>query len=149
MSTVRLHKAIATAGLASRRAAEVMISEGRVSVNGAIVTDMGVLVDPDKDRITVDGNPLSKSVRKRTYLMYKPAGVLCTRSDPEGRKTVYDLLSPEVSEGLHSAGRLDLDASGMLILTNDGDLSQALTHPSRHHHKTYFVRLKGEMDRRA
>ncbi|MDT8396389.1 MAG: pseudouridine synthase [bacterium] len=149
MPMLRLHKAIATAGIASRRAAEEMIREGRVSVNGEIVTGMGVLVDPETDNVTVDGRPLSKGLKKRTYMVYKPSGVLCTRSDPQGRRTVYDLLPPEVSDGLHSAGRLDLDASGMIILTNDGDLSQALTHPSRQHHKTYFVRLKGEMDKRV
>ncbi len=126
-----------------------MIRDGRVAVNGEIVSSMGVLVDPETDKVTVDGRPLSKGLRKRTYMVYKPAGVLCTRSDPQDRKTVYDLLPPEVSDGLHSAGRLDLDAEGMLILTNDGDLSQTLTHPSRHHNKTYLVRLKGAMDRRA
>ena len=146
---LRLHKAIAEAGIASRRAAEELIRQGRVSVNGEIVTGMGVQVDPEIDTVTVDGKPMSKGLKKRTYMIYKPVGVLCTRNDPQGRPTVYDLLPPEVSEGLHSAGRLDLDAEGMLILTNDGELSQALTHPSGHHHKTYLVALKGEMDRPA
>lgn len=149
MSKLRLHKAIAEAGIASRRAAEEMIRQGRVTVNGEIVTGMGVQVDPEKDVVTVDGKPMARGLKKRTYMIYKPAGVLCTRSDPRGRPTVYDLLPAEVSDGLHSAGRLDLDAEGMLILTNDGELSQALTHPSRHHHKTYLVTFKGEMDRRA
>jgi pseudouridine synthase len=149
MTRVRLHKAIAEAGIASRRAAEELIRQGRVSVNGEIVTGMGVQVDPEIDTVTIDGKPMSKGLKKRTYMIYKPAGVLCTRSDPQGRPTVYGLLPPEVSEGLHSAGRLDLDAEGMLILTNDGELSQALTHPSHHHHKTYLVTFKGEMDRRA
>ena len=146
---LRLHKAIAEAGIASRRAAEELIRQGRVSVNGEIVTGMGVQVDPEIDTVTVDGKPMSKGLKKRTYMIYKPVGVLCTRNDPQGRPTVYDLLPPEVSEGLHSAGRLDLDAEGLLILTNDGELSQALTHPSGHHHKTYLVALKGEMDRPA
>ena len=149
MTQLRLHKAIAEAGIASRRAAEEMIRAGRVSVNGEVVTGMGVQVDPEKDSVTVDGKPMAKGLKKRTYMVYKPPGFLCTRSDPQGRPTVYDILPDEVSEGLHSAGRLDLDAEGMLILTNDGELSQALTHPSRHHHKTYIVRLKGEMDKRA
>ena len=149
MPKLRLHKAIAEAGIASRRAAEEMIRAGRVSVNGEIVTGMGVQVDPEKDSVTVDGKPMAKGLKKRTYMVYKPSGFLCTRSDPQGRPTVYDILPDEVSEGLHSAGRLDLDAEGMLILTNDGELSQTLTHPSRHHHKTYIVRLKGEMDKRA
>jgi len=149
MAVVRLHKAIADAGLASRRAAEEMIRQGRVAVNGAVVTAMGVMVDPGADSITVDGSPLGRSDRKRTYLFYKPAGLICTRGDTHGRRTVFDILPDEVGTGLHTAGRLDMDAEGLLILTSDGDLTLRLTHPSRHIPKTYEVKVKGEVPPRA
>jgi len=149
MSTVRLHKAMADAGIASRRAAEEMIREGRVAVNGEVVTAMGVQVDPASDVITVDGAALAKARKRRSYVLYKPIGSLCTRNDPEGRKTVYDLLPPEVGEGLHTAGRLDRDAEGLLILTNDGDLTLHLTHPSMHLPKTYLVKVKGTVNGNA
>ena len=145
MTKLRLHKAIADAGFASRRAAEELIRGGKVSVNGEVVTEMGVMVDPNTDRISIDGTTLGKADRKRTYLFYKPLGVLCTRDDPHGRSTVFDVLPDEVGTGLHTAGRLDMDAEGLLILTNDGDLTLTLTHPSRHLSKTYLVKVKGEV----
>jgi len=145
MARVRLHKAIADAGLASRRAAEEMIRQGRVTLNGEIVTAMGIMVNPGEDSISVDGIPLEKPERKRTYLFYKPTGVLCTRNDPHGRKTVFHILPEEVGTGLHTAGRLDRDAEGLLILTNDGILTRTLTHPSSHLPKTYSVKVKGEV----
>ena len=145
MSKLRLHKAIADAGFASRRAAEELIRGRKVSVNGEVVTEMGVMVDPNTDRISIDGTTLGKADRKRTYLFYKPLGVLCTRDDPHGRSTVFDVLPDEVGTGLHTAGRLDMDAEGLLILTNDGDLTLTLTHPSRHLSKTYLVKVKGEV----
>jgi pseudouridine synthase len=104
---------------------------------------MGILVNPTSDTVTVDGNPLEKGLKRRSYVLYKPIGILCTRKDPEGRKTVYDLLPPEVGEGLHTVGRLDRDAEGLLILTNDGDLTLKLTHPSKHLTKTYIVKFRG------
>ncbi len=149
MSAVRLHKAIADSGLASRRAAEEMIRQGRVAVNGKTVTTMGVTVDPGSDSITVDGSPLGRADRKKTYLFYKPPGFICTRDDPHGRKTVFDILPDEVGTGLHTAGRLDMDAEGALILTNDGELTRTLTHPSSHLPKTYLVKVKGEVLLRA
>ncbi|TNF47365.1 rRNA pseudouridine synthase [bacterium] len=149
MKTVRLHKAIADAGVASRRAAEKMISQGRVTVNGKLITTMGVLVDPDADLITVDDKPLAQPRKKRSYLVYKPKGVLCTRDDPEGRSTIYDILPDEIQEGLHSAGRLDYSAEGLIILTNDGDLTQHLTHPSTHIPKTYMVKVRGKIGEAA
>ncbi|MDF1526374.1 MAG: pseudouridine synthase [bacterium] len=142
---MRLHKAIADAGFASRRAAEELIRGGKVSVNGEVVTEMGVMVDPNTDRISIDGTTLGKADRKRTYIFYKPLGVLCTRDDPHGRSTVFDVLPDEVGAGLHTAGRLDMDAEGLLILTNDGDLTLTLTHPSSHLSKTYLVKVKGEV----
>jgi len=149
MNRMRLQKAIADAGLASRRAAEEMIRQGRVAVNGQVVTVMGVTVDPHADSITVDGSPLGKADRKRTYLFYKPPGLLCTRDDPHGRSTVFDILPDEVGTGLHTAGRLDMDAEGLLILTNDGELTLKLTHPSSHLPKTYLVKVKGDVQLRA
>jgi pseudouridine synthase len=145
MARVRLHKAIADSGLASRRAAEEMIRQGRVMVNGEIVTAMGVSVDPRTDSITVDGSHLGRADRKKTYLFYKPPGFICTRDDPHGRSTVFDILPDEVGTGLHTAGRLDMDAEGALILTNDGELTRTLTHPSSHLPKTYLVKVKGEV----
>ncbi len=142
---VRLHKAIADAGIASRRAAEEMIRQGRVTVNDEVITAMGVSVDPVSDTITVNGMPLGRAERKRTYLFYKPPGLICTRDDPHGRRTVFDILPDEVRTGLHTVGRLDMDAEGLLILTNDGELTRTLTHPSSHVHKTYLVKVKGEV----
>ena len=149
MATVRLHKAIADAGIASRRAAEEMIRQGKVSVNGEVVTAMGVMVDPRTDKIAVDGTPLGQAGRKRTYIFYKPPGFICTRDDPHGRSTVFDIIPDEVGMGLHTAGRLDMDAEGLLILTNDGELTLTLTHPSSHLPKTYVVKVKGEVQLRA
>ncbi len=142
MKKTRLHKAIAETGAASRRKAEVLISEGRVSVNNTPVTQMGIMVDPAVDMIAIDGVPISGPTEKRTYLLNKPAKVICTRSDPQERKTVYDLMSGDVREGLHTAGRLDYDAEGLIILTNDGDLTYRLTHPKSHVPKTYMVKLR-------
>jgi len=142
---LRLHKAIADAGFASRRAAEGLIREGKVSVNGEVVTEMGVMVDPNADSISIAGTLLGKADRKRTYLFYKPTGLLCTRDDPHGRSTIFDILPDEVGAGLHTAGRLDMDAEGLLILTNDGDLTLTLTHPSSHLPKTYLVKVRGEV----
>ncbi len=126
-----------------------MIRQGRVAVNGKTVTAMGVTVDPGSDSITVDGSPLGRADRKKTYLFYKPPGFICTRDDPHGRKTVFDILPDEVGTGLHTAGRLDMDAEGALILTNDGELTRTLTHPSSHLPKTYLVKVKGEVLLRA
>ncbi|NOY86949.1 MAG: rRNA pseudouridine synthase [Deltaproteobacteria bacterium] len=145
MDKIRLHKAIADAGIASRRAAEKMIAEGKVVVNDQTVTTMGFMVDPRSDSITIDGVPLKGPGKKRTYLVYKPKNVICTRHDPQGRRTVFDLLPEDLREGLHSAGRLDYDAEGLIILTNDGALTLHLTHPKNHVPKTYLVKLKGKI----
>ena len=126
-----------------------MIRQGRVAVNGEVVTTMGVTVDPLTDQITVDGSPLGKADRKRTYLFYKPPGFICTRDDPHGRSTVFDILPDEVGTGLHTVGRLDMDAEGLLILTNDGELTLTLTHPSSHLPKAYLVKVKGEVELKA
>jgi 23S rRNA pseudouridine2605 synthase len=136
----RLQKAIANAGVASRRRAEKLIAAGHVTVNGAVVTEMGVKVD-SSDTIEVDGVPLSQE-KKVYYLLYKPRGVVTTAHDDKGRKTVVDILS-DVPERVYPVGRLDYDTSGLLLLTNDGDLANGLMHPSFQIDKTYVARVKG------
>ena len=141
--SVRLQKFIADAGLCSRRAAERMIREGRVRLNGEIVTRMGVIVDPMVDAIKVDGKRIHLRQAPHIYLVLnKPRGVVTTLSDPEGRPTVADLI-PKGMPRLFPAGRLDFNSEGLLLLTDDGDLARNLTHPSRKITKVYQVKLKG------
>ncbi|ERL66562.1 pseudouridine synthase [Schleiferilactobacillus shenzhenensis] len=136
----RLQKAIANAGVASRRKAEKLIAAGHVTVNGETVTAMGVQVTP-QDAVEVDGVPLTTE-QKVYYLLYKPRGVVTTAHDDKGRKTVVDLLTG-VTERVYPVGRLDYDASGLLLLTNDGELANGLMHPSFQIDKTYVARVKG------
>jgi pseudouridine synthase len=140
----RLQKVMAHAGVASRRKSEEIIAEGRVKVNGEIVTEMGVKVDPEQDEIVVDGELISEE-KKRYILLNKPEGYITTVSDPEGRPTVMDLI-PDLKQRLYPAGRLDYDSSGLLIMTNDGDLTYKLTHPKKEVDKKYRVLVQGEMD---
>jgi pseudouridine synthase len=139
----RLQKVMAHAGVASRRKSEEIIAEGRVKVNGEIVTEMGFKVDPDEDEIVVDGELISEE-KKRYLLLNKPEGYITTVSDPEGRPTVMDLI-PDLKQRLYPAGRLDYDSSGLLIMTNDGDLTYKLTHPKKEVDKKYRVLVQGEM----
>jgi 23S rRNA pseudouridine2605 synthase len=148
LKKTRLHKAIADAGESSRRGAEKLIAAGRVKVNNVPVTEMGVLVDPKIDIISIDGIPISSPSQKRAYLLYKPVNIICSRDDPEKRQTVFDLIPQEVAGGLHTAGRLDYDAEGLIILTNDGDLTHHLTHPRGHVPKVYLVRMRKKMEMR-
>ena len=121
-----------------------MIEDGRVTVNGAVVREPGARFDPSTAEIAVDGNPLGAAAeRTRTIMMYKPAGVLSTVSDPFGGKTVLDLVRGQVRERLVPVGRLDKDSEGLLLLSNDGDLTYRLTHPRFEHEKTYIVRAAG------
>ncbi len=138
----RLHKLIARAGLASRRQSEEIIAQGRVLVNGIPVKEAGSKADPTRDRISVDGQPLRVSTTTTVVLMHKPLGVVSTRRDPEGRTTVTHLL-PEKLKHLHPIGRLDYDTSGLLFLTDDGTLTQLLTHPSHGVEKVYWARVRG------
>ncbi len=139
----RLQKVMAHAGIASRRKSEEIIAQGRVKVNGKVITTMGEKVDPQKDTIEVDGKVISKE--KRIYLLLnKPTGYVSTVDDPRGRKTVLDLVG-NISQRIYPAGRLDYDTSGLLILTNDGDLTYILTHPSFKVDKTYLVEVKGKV----
>jgi len=139
---VRLQKLIASTGLSSRRKAEILIVSGRVSVNGKIVTELGTKVDPDRDHVKVDGKHLT-SAQPFVYLMLnKPKNVMSTLDDPGGRTTVKDFLRG-VSVRVFPVGRLDFDSEGLMLLTNNGDLAQALLHPRYHVPKTYLIKVKG------
>ena len=136
---MRLQKFISRAGIASRRAAEGLMAQGRVKVNGKRVVSPGMSVNPRTDRVEVDG----RVVRLETFrwlLLNKPAGTLCTRSDPGGRPTVYSLL-PDEARSLNYVGRLDMDTEGLLVLTNDGDAVHGLLHPSSEVPRRYRARL--------
>ena len=144
----RLQKILSQAGVASRRAAETLIAEGRVSVNGRTVREMGVKADPGHDDIRVDGRRLKGRERLRYILLNKPAGYVTTRSDPQRRPTVIDLLRG-VKEYVYPVGRLDYDTEGLLLLTNDGDLAAKLTHPRHGVERTYEGHVAGMPDRDA
>lgn len=138
---LRLNRAIASTGVMSRRQADDAIQDGRVKVNGVVVTEFNIMVDPGKDRLTLDGKPLS--FKKKLYVaIYKPKGIVATRSDELGRKTVLDLL-PHTLSHLKPVGRLDRDSEGLLLMTNDGDAAFRLTHPSKTVWKKYQVTVKG------
>lgn len=137
----RLQKVLAHAGVASRRRAEEMIAEGRVRVNGEVVTQLGTKVNPHRDIIEVDGRPLGKPERPVYILLNKPRGVLSAARDVRGRKTVVDLV-PARSR-LYPVGRLDLDSEGLMLLTNDGALALRLAHPRYEHEKEYRVLVAG------
>ncbi|MCZ9719330.1 rRNA pseudouridine synthase [Lactobacillus mulieris] len=136
----RLQKLIAQAGIASRRKAEKMITEGRVAVNGRIVTELGTKVEPSAN-IEVDGLPIQKE-SKHTYLLYKPRGVISSVKDDKGRKTVLDFFE-ESPYRLYPVGRLDYDTSGLLLITNDGELANKLMHPRHMVDKVYVAKIKG------
>lgn len=144
---VRLQKYLADQGIASRRQAEVFIEEGRVEVNGE-TAQLGQKVMPDRDRVTLDGQQIrAKTIPTVVLAMHKPRGVLCSNDDPHHERTVFDLLPPFYSEyRLFCAGRLDKDSEGLLILTNDGALSQRLTHPSNNVIKRYHVTVNKPFD---
>lgn len=143
---MRLQKFLSRAGIASRRAAEDMIREGRVRVNGAVVAEMGRKVEPG-DRVEVDGRAVALEAPLWVAL-HKPAGHVTTREDPQGRPTVYDLL-PDRYSGLFHVGRLDQDSEGLLLLTNEGDVANRLLHPSREVDRVYLVDVVGAPSRRA
>ena len=142
---VRLQKIISAAGIASRRAAEKLIEEGRVQVNGTTVRQLGTKADPDIDDIRVDERRVKQAQRHRYFLLNKPRGYVTTRSDPEHRPTVLDLLKG-VREYVYPVGRLDFDSEGLLILTNDGDLAATLTHPKHEVERVYEAQVLGVPD---
>lgn len=135
---VRLQVFLAHSGVASRRASEKIILDGRVAVNGVVVTELGTKVSA-KDKITLDGKPLSLEEKKRYVLLYKPLGVVCSQSDEKGRPVAVDLLRESYSERLYNVGRLDMFSHGALIFTNDGDFAARLSHPSAEIEKEYIV----------
>ncbi|HHU37980.1 MAG TPA: rRNA pseudouridine synthase [Propionibacterium sp.] len=140
---IRLQKVLAQAGIASRRAAEIMIDEGRIEVNGKLVTEQGRRVDPERDVIRVDGSRIPPPRRHIYAVLNKPRGVVCTMDDPEGRPTVAEYLGQHSRERLFHVGRLDTDTEGMLLLTNDGDFAQRMMHPSYELTKTYVAEVEG------
>jgi 23S rRNA pseudouridine2605 synthase len=141
-SGVRLQKVLAAAGIASRRACEILISEGRVEVNGRIVMEQGLRVDPEHDVVRVDGSRIPPP-RHHLYLVFnKPRGVVSTMDDPEGRPTLSEYLVGR-KERLFHVGRLDTDTEGLLIVTNDGDFAHKLAHPSFEVPKTYLAEVSG------
>jgi len=141
---VRLQKLLADAGVASRRASEAIIVEGRVTVNGAVVRELGTKVDTVADQVTVDGEPVR--VRRKLYVaLHKPPGYITTRSDPESRDTVFDLL-PKEWRSLYPVGRLDRASEGLLFLTNDGQFCLRLTHPRYGVRKLYLVTVTGRVE---
>ena len=137
----RLQNILAHAGIASRRKSAEIIAEGRVSVDGIIVKEPGVKFDPSAVKIKVDGRELQIVESKRTVVLYKPTGVLSSMSDPFGGRTVAELV--DVSERLVPVGRLDKDSEGLLLMSNDGDLVNKLTHPRYEHRKVYLVKVAG------
>ncbi|MDY6055592.1 pseudouridine synthase [Micrococcus sp.] len=140
----RLQKVLAAAGVASRRVCEDLIAEGRVEVDGVVVTEPGVRVDPARSRIHVDGISVQTDVTKQYYVFNKPRGVISTMVDPEARPSIATYLKPG-QEGLFHVGRLDNETEGLLILTNDGELANRLTHPSYEVPKTYLVQTRGPL----
>ena len=141
----RLQKILSQAGVASRRASEKLMLEGRVSVNGTTVTELGTKADLTRDDIRVDGRRIKAPEQHRYLLLNKPRGYVTTRSDPQKRATVLDLLQG-VREYIYPVGRLDYDSEGLLILTNDGDLAARLTHPRHGIPRVYEARVLGEPD---
>lgn len=141
---VRLQKALAAAGVASRRASETLISRGRVRVNGKTVTELGVKIIPGVDEIRVDGAVVQLDVSKRYYVLNKPRGVVSTMSDERGRPDLRE-FTDSLPERVFNVGRLDTDTSGLLILTNDGELANKLAHPKFGVSKTYIAQVKGKI----
>jgi len=140
----RLQKILSQAGISSRRGAEELIDEGRVSVNGVLVLEKGTKADPETDLIAVDGKVLTLNVSKKYLVLYKPAGYMTTLKDPQGRPLVTDLLSG-ISERVYPVGRLDYNTEGLLLLTNDGEWANSLAHPRHEVDKEYHVRVKGKV----
>ena len=139
----RLQKLLAAAGVASRRASETLIRDGRVSVNGTVVRELGTRADAVRDRIEVDGEPIRSGGPRRHYVLYKPRGVVTTTADRHAPRTVLELVPDH--ERLFPVGRLDAPSEGLLLLTNDGELAQALLHPSFEVPRTYRVTVSGSV----
>lgn len=139
---LRLQKLLAAAGVASRRDAEKLITDGRVTLNGQTVTQLGTKADPDVDTVCVDGQPIDLHPKKVYILLNKPRGYTSTREDPHAPKVVIDLVR-DVNTHVYPVGRLDVDTEGLLILTNDGDFAMKITHPKHKIPKTYRAEVRG------
>lgn len=148
---IRLQKVLSQAGVASRRNAEIMIDDGRVEVNGAVVTQQGLRVNPDVDVIRVDGVRVNVNDKHQYFVLNKPRGIHSTMSDELGRPCIGDLVSERISagQGLFHVGRLDADTEGLILLTNDGELANRLSHPKYQVAKTYLAEVLGEVDKAA
>ncbi len=147
MSKIRIQKYLSDIGVASRRAIEEMIIEGRITVDGSLVAELPCFVT-EASEIRLDGKPVRRphgGGRKLYFLLNKPRGVVCTQSDPQGRPRAVDLL-PEMKDRVYCVGRLDAESTGVIVLTNDGELTQHLTHPSHGVEKTYVVEVEGRID---
>lgn len=139
---MRLQKVLSAAGIASRRSAERLIADGRVMVNGRIVRRLGTCADPITDDVRVDGRRVARPGRRRYLLVHKPRGYITTRNDPQRRRTVLDLI-PSVRDYVYPVGRLDYDSEGLLLLTNDGELTAVLTHPRHGVSRIYEATVRG------
>ena len=146
---VRLQKFLARAGVASRRASEQLIVQGRVAVNGSVVTELGTKVNPDTDIVTVDGDTVALSEDQCVLMLHKPAGYLTAMKEDRGRRCVAQLVPTQQYPGLFPVGRLDFDTTGLLLFTTDGELGNALLHPSFHVDKEYHAWVEGRPNKSA
>jgi 23S rRNA pseudouridine2605 synthase len=145
MAEMRLNKIIADAGITSRRGADELIADGRVTVDGRPVRELGAKIDPENHKVAVDGETIERSLTKSYLVLHKPKGVLSTMYDPEGRPSLADFIDLR-KERLFHVGRLDKDSEGLILLTNDGDLTFRATHPSFGLEKTYIIEFEGRLE---
>jgi 23S rRNA pseudouridine2605 synthase len=145
MAEMRLNKIIADAGITSRRGADELIADGRVTVDGRPIRELGAKIDPEKHEVAVDGETIKRSLTKSYLVLHKPKGVLSTMYDPEGRPSLADFIDLR-KERLFHVGRLDKDSEGLILLTNDGDLTFRATHPSFGLEKTYIIEFEGRLE---
>ena len=145
MAEMRLNKIIADAGITSRRGADELIADGRVTVDGRPIRELGAKIDPENHEVAVDGETIRRSLTKSYLVLHKPKGVLSTMHDPEGRPSLADFIDLR-KERLFHVGRLDKDSEGLILLTNDGDLTFRATHPSFGLEKTYIIEFEGRLE---
>jgi 23S rRNA pseudouridine2605 synthase len=145
MAEMRLNKIIADAGITSRRGADELIADGRVTIDGRPIRELGAKIDPEKHEVAVDGETIRRSLTKSYLVLHKPKGVLSTMYDPEGRPSLTDFIDLR-KERLFHVGRLDKDSEGLILLTNDGDLTFRATHPSFGLEKTYIIEFEGRLE---
>jgi 23S rRNA pseudouridine2605 synthase len=145
MAEMRLNKIIADAGITSRRGADELIADGRVTVDGRPIRELGAKIDPENHKVEVDGETIKRSLTKSYLVLHKPKGVLSTMYDPEGRPSLADFIDLR-KERLFHVGRLDKDSEGLILLTNDGDLTFRATHPSFGLEKTYIIEFEGRLE---